>query len=359
MQYNAHLDDLCKRLLAPFTPLLQEVERLLNATVAEERAVTMPPLARTRNHLPTDSEVAEERAVTMPPLAAKMPRRGDSPVSLSSHPGGDTGRPAALGLTIQSVRPAPSAASDTLARIGTPGLGASIKPATTVPASDRRPTIRLMPRVVTATPGSAGVPAGLPGSAGVPAGLPGSAGVPAGLPGSAGVPAGLPGSAGVPAGPGSAAVPAGPGSAAVPAGPGSAAVPAGLPQTHPATGEKQALSASPPHLPPASTVPTTAPAHRQGITLIPRPVQQTAARLVNGVESVLERAYRLTQSALNMPAPEPLATQETPTGQVHNTFNVAVSLNSAEASAGLDREALQEALVELLRTAARRQGLEI
>ena len=44
---------------------------------------------------------------------------------------------------------------------------------------------------------------------------------------------------------------------------------------------------------------------------------------------------------------------------MQNTFNVNVHLGSEESSPGLDRTALEQVLVEILRDAARRNGLEV
>jgi|GEM_PF-4296343 len=394
MQRNARLDDLCKRLLAPFTLLLEEVERLLNATVAEERATglhqpepdglaaservaaesgsvgprdqvppaypkvaaarglaalppgraTLPLYPALRDNFAPVPAVERQFAATMPPMAARMPRRGDSLAALPQAER-ETGQPPSEWATIQSVQPALPTAGSMPAQVSAPKADASVKsddsvagppPATAVPEFSRyhgRPAIRLAPRASAVRPSR---------------------------------PVTTPSSAATESPPVTATVPPSPASdngiaGARRATPGSAGVPAGLQQNHTATGEHQAMPVSRSQPAPPSTSPATAPANRQGIPLIPHPVQQAAARLVDGVEPVLERAYRLTQSALSAPVPEPPAAQENPVRQVHNTFNVAVSLNPAgtATAAGVDREALQEALVELLRTAARRQGLEV
>lgn len=45
MPRNVRRADLCTRLLAPFPPLLEEAQRLLHATVAEEQAAELHPPA--------------------------------------------------------------------------------------------------------------------------------------------------------------------------------------------------------------------------------------------------------------------------------------------------------------------------
>ncbi|QSQ23229.1 hypothetical protein JY651_50540 [Pyxidicoccus parkwayensis] len=72
---------------------------------------------------------------------------------------------------------------------------------------------------------------------------------------------------------------------------------------------------------------------------------------------VLEQAHQLTRSAL---PPQRSESAATPPGEaVRNTFNVNVHLEPSGASSGVDRRALEEALVEILRDTARRHGLEV
>ncbi|GHG99707.1 hypothetical protein GCM10012319_66290 [Comamonas sp. KCTC 72670] len=68
-----------------------------------------------------------------------------------------------------------------------------------------------------------------------------------------------------------------------------------------------------------------------------------------GVAPVLAQALDLTQ------APAAYAPGES----VRNTFNVNVHLDPSSAPAGLDRDALEDALIDLLRDTARRHGLEV
>jgi hypothetical protein len=72
---------------------------------------------------------------------------------------------------------------------------------------------------------------------------------------------------------------------------------------------------------------------------------------------VLERAHQLTSTAL---APQRSTSAEPSPGEaVRNTFNVNVHLEPSGAPSGVDRRALEEALVDILRDTARRHGLEV
>ena len=87
-----------------------------------------------------------------------------------------------------------------------------------------------------------------------------------------------------------------------------------------------------------------------------REIEAAAARMASAVEPSFEQAYRLTQNRLEeRTTPFELESQSL----VRNTFNVTVALGSNGASESLDRTALEEALTDILRTAARRHGLEI
>lgn len=87
-------------------------------------------------------------------------------------------------------------------------------------------------------------------------------------------------------------------------------------------------------------------------------VQAAARRLANAVEPSLEQAYRLTQARLDTSAASTSERIDSPR-LVHNTFNVNVTLRTDDASASPDPTALADALTEVLRTAARRHGLEL
>ncbi len=87
-------------------------------------------------------------------------------------------------------------------------------------------------------------------------------------------------------------------------------------------------------------------------------VQAAAKRLASAVEPALEQAYRLTQTRLD-PAAASVSGRVEPPALVHNTFHITVSLRPGEAGASANPAALADALTEVLRTAARRHGLEI
>ncbi|MEF8706862.1 MAG: hypothetical protein V5B07_10540, partial [Candidatus Accumulibacter sp. UW27] len=87
-------------------------------------------------------------------------------------------------------------------------------------------------------------------------------------------------------------------------------------------------------------------------------LQATARRLASAVEPSLEPACRLSQARLGASGATMSAGSE-PAHLVRNTFNVTVALRTDDASERLDPTALADALTEVLRTAARRHGLEI
>ncbi|NOK17277.1 hypothetical protein, partial [Corallococcus carmarthensis] len=72
-----------------------------------------------------------------------------------------------------------------------------------------------------------------------------------------------------------------------------------------------------------------------------------------GMAPVLAQAQQLTRAAVAPGAALPA------NEAARNTFNVNVHLEPSSASPGLDRHALEEALVDLLRDTARRHGLEV
>jgi hypothetical protein len=103
--------------------------------------------------------------------------------------------------------------------------------------------------------------------------------------------------------------------------------------------------------------PTAAPAP----TRPPSPVApRLAEQVTGGMAPVLERAQQLTRAA--SPPERSMSAQgaAAPPGEaVRNTFNVNVHLDPSGASPGVDRRALEEALVDILRDTARRHGLEV
>ncbi|MBP9803373.1 MAG: hypothetical protein KBE22_00520 [Candidatus Accumulibacter sp.] len=86
-------------------------------------------------------------------------------------------------------------------------------------------------------------------------------------------------------------------------------------------------------------------------------LQAAARRLASAVEPSLEQAYRLTQARLDTSTASASERIDSPR-LVHNTFNVTVALHTDNASASLDPTALADALTEVLRSSARRHGLE-
>jgi DNA-binding helix-hairpin-helix protein with protein kinase domain len=88
-----------------------------------------------------------------------------------------------------------------------------------------------------------------------------------------------------------------------------------------------------------------------------REIEAAVARLAPAVEPFFEQAYRLTQARLDEPAAT--ASEQESQSLVRNTFNVTVALGGNGVSESPDRTALEEALTDILCTAARRHGLEI
>jgi hypothetical protein len=91
----------------------------------------------------------------------------------------------------------------------------------------------------------------------------------------------------------------------------------------------------------------------------PRPAVALASRVASGMAPLLDEAHRVSHDALTPErATAPSGTRPQTAG-VQNTFNVNVHLASDEGGTGLDRTALEQVLVEILREAARRNGLEV
>jgi hypothetical protein len=92
----------------------------------------------------------------------------------------------------------------------------------------------------------------------------------------------------------------------------------------------------------------------------PRPVRQVAGMLAEGLKPVLDRAYGISQQAFEeLPAPVP-GEEATPRAtRVNNNFHVNVSMAGANSSSAAEHEAIEKALVDILRLAARRHGLEV
>ncbi len=96
-----------------------------------------------------------------------------------------------------------------------------------------------------------------------------------------------------------------------------------------------------------------APETRPVLALDPVPVR-LAEHVVGGLVPVWDEAHRLTHELLTVERPTP-----PPSAGVSNTFNVSVHLEPAGVNPALDRTTLEDALVDVLRDAARRHGLEV
>ena len=88
------------------------------------------------------------------------------------------------------------------------------------------------------------------------------------------------------------------------------------------------------------------------------PRNPALTRVMQAMDPVLDKAWQLTDAALpaGRDAPSEMA-GEAP--RVTNQFNVTVALGAATDTAGRDPRQLEDALVALLRDAARRQGLDV
>ncbi len=92
-------------------------------------------------------------------------------------------------------------------------------------------------------------------------------------------------------------------------------------------------------------------------SLLPR--NPALTRVMQAMDPVLERAWQLTDTALQPAADTPPApAADAPAPRVANHFHVNVALGS-DTAAGRDPQQLQDALAALLRDAARRQGLDV
>jgi hypothetical protein len=97
-----------------------------------------------------------------------------------------------------------------------------------------------------------------------------------------------------------------------------------------------------------------------GIIPLARPLQRAAGRVAAGMDPVLDQAYGVTRQSLEAgqkPATE--SADSAPVGRVNNTFNVNVSMSNDQGLTAEQREALKDALMDILHSAARRHGLEV
>ncbi len=115
-------------------------------------------------------------------------------------------------------------------------------------------------------------------------------------------------------------------------------------------------------VPGKSPLPETVPTVELNSTIpsAPRSVRRAAGMVAEGLEPVLQQAYGISQQAFqpeNAPVPEG---DEAPPGtRVSNNFHVNVSMTGTNSMNSEQHEAIEEALVEILRLAARRHGLEV
>lgn len=90
-------------------------------------------------------------------------------------------------------------------------------------------------------------------------------------------------------------------------------------------------------------------------SLLPR--NPALTRVMQAMDPVLDKAWQLTDAALPTRDDAPPAATDAP--RITNQFNVTVALGEATDTAGRDPRQLEDALVALLRDAARRQGLDV
>ena len=109
----------------------------------------------------------------------------------------------------------------------------------------------------------------------------------------------------------------------------------------------------------AETGTTARPDLPAGSAYPPRDLRRTAGQVADGMEPVLDQAYASSTRAFD-PAfrPATMSAGQDVAPRVNNTFNVKVAVGETHDSVP-DAGALEKALVDVLRTAARRQGLEI
>lgn len=87
------------------------------------------------------------------------------------------------------------------------------------------------------------------------------------------------------------------------------------------------------------------------------PRNPALTRVMQAMDPVLDKAWQLTDAALPASDDAPPAATDAP--RITNQFNVTVALGEAADTAGRDPRQLEDALVALLRDAARRQGLDV
>jgi hypothetical protein len=139
-----------------------------------------------------------------------------------------------------------------------------------------------------------------------------------------------------------------------PAAPTTPTSPTEAPQPRPRLVFLPEREAAPSSTPGPTPSPASLPASRG-----PRPAVALANHVASGLAPLLGEAHRVSNDALPpQPSSASPSTPSQATG-VQNTFNVNVHLGAEEGGAGLDRTALEQVLTEILRDAARRNGLEV
>lgn len=88
------------------------------------------------------------------------------------------------------------------------------------------------------------------------------------------------------------------------------------------------------------------------------PVHQAVVQAAESVAPSLENAYRITQHALQGNGATETG-EEVPVPRVNNNFNVNVTVPGESGLTSEQKEAVEDALVDILRQAARAQGLEV
>ncbi len=134
------------------------------------------------------------------------------------------------------------------------------------------------------------------------------------------------------------------------------------PNVHQATPDYQSAALIPLKAPGNGSFPEATPTFESNSTIppAPRPVRRAAGMVAEGLEPVLEQAYGLSQQAFQLEdAPEPSGQEAPPATRVSNNFHVNVSMSGTNSINSEQHEAFEDALVEILRLAARRQGLEV
>jgi hypothetical protein len=91
--------------------------------------------------------------------------------------------------------------------------------------------------------------------------------------------------------------------------------------------------------------------------LLQKQHMETATRMASAVEPAFEQAYQLNQDQIN--AQNPLPARQDAGSLVNNTFNVSVAMGNNDNTDTVDLLALEEALTDILRSSARRHGLEV